>query len=226
MRFIPAFLGALLVTIGVFLFMQGLIAGRQRDGEQLVLRPPVEIIERQEEQQREETEEKIEQRERPEPVMEELRLAPLVAQPSVELEVPVLEMASGDLDIAAVGEQWSAPLGKGGGGFLDGQGVGAEGFVEVVPYTTRTPNVPELAWKNKISGWVLVAFNVMPDGNTRNVRVLDASPRGVFEEKVIAAVSDWKYSLRFRGKVEGDIVMTQKIEIDWKDFPMNIPNVD
>ena len=225
MRFIPAFLGALLVTIAVFLFMQGLIAGRQPAEEQLVLRPPVEIIERREEQA-EETEEEIEPQEQPEPAMEELQLAPLSPQPSIELEVPVLEMASGDLDIAAVGEQWSAPLGKGGGGFLDGQGIGAEGFVEVVPYTTRKPNVPELAWKNKVNGWVLVAFNVMPDGDTRNVRVLDASPRGVFEEKVIAAVSDWKYSVRFRGEVEGDIVMTQKIEVKWKDFPMNIPNVD
>ena len=98
--------------------------------------------------------------------------------------------------------------------------------MEVVPIGTRKPNVPELAWKNKINGWVLVAFNVTPDGRTRNVRVLDANPRGVFEEKVIAAIEDWLYSVRFSGERKGEVVLTQKVEVEWKDFHLNMPNVD
>ena len=27
----------------------------------------------------------------------------------------------------------------------------------------------------------------------------DANPRGVFEDKVVAAVSDWRYSVKFHG---------------------------
>lgn len=102
----------------------------------------------------------------------------------------------------------------------------ARGFVEVVPYNTRKPNVPEVAWQNKISGWVLVAFTITPDGRTRDVRVLDARPRGVFEEKVIAAVEDWQYSVSFRGRERSNLVLTQRVEVRWQDYPRNLPNVD
>jgi len=95
-----------------------------------------------------------------------------------------------------------------------------------VPFNTRRPNVPEVAWQNKINGWVLVAFSVTPDGKTRNIRVLDARPRGVFEEKVVAAVNDWNYRVSFSGKVTQDIVLTQKVEVQWQNFPQNLPNVD
>ncbi len=96
----------------------------------------------------------------------------------------------------------------------------------MVPYNTRKPNVPDVAWQNKISGWVLVAFSVTPSGSTRNVRVLDARPRGVFEEKVIAAVEDWQYSINFSGRNTADVVLTQRVDVRWQDYPKNLPNVD
>ena len=111
-------------------------------------------------------------------------------------------------------------MGVGGGG-QDGRG-----FVEVVPFNTRRPNVPDAAWQNKIDGWVLVAFSVTPQGRTRDVRVLDARPRGVFEEKVVAAVEDWTYRVNFYGEVTGKMVLTQKVEVQWKNYPQNLPNVD
>ena len=73
---------------------------------------------------------------------------------------------------------------------------------------------------------VVVAFTLTPDGRTRDVRVLDARPRGVFEEKVIAAVEDWQYSVRFRGGDRPNLVLTQRVEVRWKDYPNNLPNVD
>jgi TonB family protein len=158
--------------------------------------------------------------------MEPLQLSPLAPQPSVKLQIPALDLASGDLAIAAVGKPFSAPLGTGSPVIPGALGTDAQGFIEVVPYSTRKPNVPELAWTNKISGWVLVAFNVSPTGHTRNVRILDARPRGVFEETVISAVSDWRYTIRSAGPIGGEIVMTQKVDVDWQDFPLNIPNVD
>ena len=65
-----------------------------------------------------------------------------------------------------------------------------------------------------------------PGGDTRDVRVLDAKPRGVFEEKVIAAVEDWQYSVKFAGKSSANVVLTQRVDVRWQDFPNNIPNVD
>ena len=58
------------------------------------------------------------------------------------------------------------------------------------------------------------------------MRVLDAKPRGVFEEKVIAAVEDWTYRVNFHGKATGNVVLTQKVEVLWEKYPQNIPNVD
>ena len=146
-----------------------------------------------------------------------------VASPA--LDFPDFELGPGDIDIAASGSRWRAPSVSGDVEVAIG-GVDAQGFVEVVPFDTRRPNVPEVAWKNKIDGWVLVAFSVTPKGKTRDVRVLDASPRGVFEEKVIAAVEDWMYRISFSGNVQGDVVLTQKVEVQWKNFPQNLPNVD
>ncbi len=105
-------------------------------------------------------------------------------------------------------------------------GQDARGFVEVVPIDTRRPNVPEVAWQNKVDGWVLVAFSVTPQGRTRNIRVLDASPRGVFEEKVVSAVADWRYDVTFAGSVKSDVVVTQKVAVQWRNYAQNLPNVD
>lgn len=98
---------------------------------------------------------------------------------------------------------------------------GANGYREVVPNATRQPNIPEIAWKNKINGWVLVAFTVNAKGFVENVRVLDAQPRGVFEENVIASVKHWVYSPADFGGRKVKAQLTQKIELYYKDYPNN-----
>lgn len=63
-------------------------------------------------------------------------------------------------------------------------------------------------------------------GTTAGVRVLDANPRGVFEDKVVAAVSDWRYSVNFHGDLSRRVVLTQRVEVNWQNYPNNMPNVD
>jgi len=98
---------------------------------------------------------------------------------------------------------------------------GANGYKEVLPNATRQPNIPEYAWKNIINGWVLVAFTVNAKGFVENVRVLDAQPRGVFEENVIASVQHWVYSPADFGGKAVKAQLTQKIELFYKDYPNN-----
>ena len=223
LRVLPASLGALLVTLAVFLFMQGLIAAGQQEAIPLAVFENVEIL-RPEPAQEEATDPDQPRQESPQ---EQPLLASLAAPappsasaaPQPRAEAPALNLATGNISIAAVGDSWTAPLGQGG---VD---IGGGGM-EVVPYNTRKPNVPEVAWQNRISGWVLVAFTVTPDGHTRDVRVLDARPRGVFEEKVIAAVQDWQYTLSFRTREQSNLVLTQRVEVRWQDYPRNLPNVD
>jgi protein TonB len=231
MRFVFALLGGLLVTIAVFLFMQSLIRSRQQ---QDVLLPVYSVVEipRPEEPEQEEVEPEEQEPQEPvaEPVMAPLQIAAAAPEPALNLEIPALDLALGDIKIQSVGDRWSGPVGTGAGtgvvNLAGGGGEDAQGFIEVVPYDTRRPNVPDVAYQNKINGWVLVAFRVTGDGATRDVRVLDAYPRGVFEEKVVAAVSDWRYRVNFYGGATGSVVLTQKVDVRWENYPQNMPNVD
>ncbi len=224
MRFFAAFAGALVITIALFMFMQLLIENRQNANKTLPVFEPIEIVPQKQLVQQPET--PPVQQEQTEPRMEELQIPLPSPQPSVELELPALDLAVGDLGIRAAGDRWNTPLSAGAVNILEEGGVGAQGYVEIVPIGTRMPNVPELAWKNKINGWVLVAFNVHSNGRTHNIRVLDANPRGIFEEKVIAAVEDWIYSVQYFGDLKGDIVLTQKVEVEWQNYPNNVLDMD
>ena len=224
-RLVPALVGAVGLTLAIFLFMQTLIQRGQNEQVKLAVYERVEILRQKPEEQEPEEQQKTPEDLPQEPVMETLQLAPPSPQPTQSLEMPALEMGEPDLNIRPVGDNFSAPLGVGGVN-IPGGGEDAQGFVEVVPYNTRRPNVPEVAWQNKISGWVLVAFTVTPSGDTQSVRVLDANPRGVFEEKVISAVEDWQYSVSFSRKSASNVVLTQRVEVRWQDYPNNLPNVD
>jgi protein TonB len=228
MRYFPALLGALLITVAVFMFMQSLIQRGKEEGVQLAVYTNVQILHQKPEEQEPEQEDDATQEPAEEPTMEPLdvmAVTPPTPEPATDLEIPALDLGVGDIDIRASGKRWSAPLGAG-TVRVSGGGADAQGFIEVIPFNTRRPNVPEVAWQNKINGWVLVAFSVTPQGKTRNVRVLDANPRGVFEEKVIAAVEDWNYRVSFSSEARGDVILTQKIEVLWENFPQNLPNVD
>ena len=207
--------------------MQSLIDKGREQGVQLVVHTGVEIFHPEPQDEQPEPEDDRPDEPPDEPPMETLDLAtpsPPTPLPSSDLELPTLDLGVGDINIRAAGQSWSAPLEA--GGVPVAGGGDAQGYVEVVPFNTRRPNVPEAAWQNKVNGWVLVAFSVTPQGNTRNIRVLDANPRGVFEEKVIAAVEDWQYKLNFSGKARGEVILTQKVEVRWKNYTQNIPNVD
>jgi TonB family protein len=225
LRLLPAFIFALGFTLAIFLFMQGLIHRSEEGSITLPVYHRVEILRQQPEP--ETPKEQTQRDEAPvaEPLMDALELAPPAPQPTNELEMPALDLGLSDIAVRPVGSSFSAPLGAAGVN-IPGGGQDAQGFVEVVPYNTRRPNVPEVAWQNKISGWVLVAFTVTPRGETRTVRVLDANPRGVFEEKVVAAVQDWQYSVRFSRQTDANVVLTQRVEVRWQDYPNNLPNVD
>lgn len=229
MRFLPALLGALLITVAVFFFMQSLIQRNRDEVVQVPVFEQVQILREEPDQEDQETELEAPDEAPPEPSMAPLAVkdvTPPSPVPAADFELPALDISAGDINIPTGGKRWRAPIAADAIAAVGG-GSDGRGYIEVVPFNTRQPNVPDVAWQNKISGWVLVAFNVTSDGKTRNIRVLDAKPRGVFEEKVIAAVEDWTYRVSFSGKAgSGDIVLTQKIEVSWDNYPQNMPNVD
>lgn len=228
MRIVFAVLGGLFITVAVFLFMQSLIESRQQQNVLVPVFTQVDIVREEPEEEEPEPEEVEPEEPTEEPLMESLEIAPPTPEPAVDLEIDALDLALGDIKVQSVGDRWKGPVGRGTGAvnLAGGDGEGAQGFIEVIPFDTRRPNVPDAAYQNRISGWVLVAFKVAPDGTTRDVQVLDANPRGVFEEKVVAAVSDWKYRVNFYGGATGAVVLTQKVDVAWENYPQNMPNVD
>lgn len=207
---------ALLITLSIFAFMQRLINVDASKMESVDVAAVVELYKPPPPEPPEDEPEPEPEDSADEPSMEPVTAASPAAAQSLSMDMPATDTLSMGLDIGPVGEGWSAPVAASGG--LDGLGKDNSGYIEVVPYTTQQPRIPELAWKNKTSGWVLVVFNVDRRGATKNIRVLDANPRGIFEESVVKAVGSWRYSVSGIKNYRGDMVLTQRIELNWKDY--------
>ena len=55
------------------------------------------------------------------------------------------------------------------------------------------PPYPRDALDARQDGWVLVEFDLPPDGVPRNLRVFRASPPGIFDEAAVKAVRNFRY---------------------------------
>jgi protein TonB len=53
--------------------------------------------------------------------------------------------------------------------------------------------LPEYPPGGRGDGWVLVEFDISARGSVVNARVIDASPRGVFEKNALRAIERWRY---------------------------------
>lgn len=67
---------------------------------------------------------------------------------------------------------------------------------DLEPVATPGPTYPPEAFRARVEGWVEVEFTVTERGTTRDVEVVAAQPRGVFDAAAIAAVAEWKYRPR------------------------------
>lgn len=217
----------LLVSLLVFQFMMGLIVNNQSDVEENQTITQLQMVEPPPEPDELEPEpEQVPDEVAEEPEMDAMEVTAPAPVEAPEMEAPEMDLSSlSGLSLpegSSAASTWKAPLSLG----EDGFGKKGEGYVEVIPLSTRRPNIPEVAWKKKIDGWVLVAFTVMPSGKTKNVRILDSFPRGIFEEKSIQAVEDWIYDSSDIKRVKGEVVLTQKIELFWENYPQNNNHLD
>ncbi|CAI2490617.1 TonB family protein [Serratia liquefaciens] len=55
------------------------------------------------------------------------------------------------------------------------------------------PLYPVYAVDHTIEGYVKIQFDVGADGKVSELRILDAKPRGLFEDKAIIAMAQWRY---------------------------------
>jgi protein TonB len=103
----------------------------------------------------------------------------------------------------------------GGGPFLGTWSAGdpaAEG--DVIPIVRIDPQWPREALIEGKEGWVLVEFTITEDGSVKDVQVLEAEPRRLFNRNAIRAILKWKFKPRI---IDGAPVQRQATQrIDFK----------
>ncbi|MBM4385928.1 MAG: TonB family protein [Deltaproteobacteria bacterium] len=65
---------------------------------------------------------------------------------------------------------------------------------DIMPLVRINPDYPPRAQSRGIEGWVLVQFTITAAGTVRDAKVVDASPRGYFEEAALKAIARWRYN--------------------------------
>jgi protein TonB len=95
--------------------------------------------------------------------------------------------------------------GRGGGGLTLGQDR------EAIPYFRAPPEYPPAAQTKGVEGWVQVQFSISAAGTVKDAFVVDASPRGTFEDAALKAIARWRYQPKIDGGVAVERVGLQTI---------------
>ena len=67
---------------------------------------------------------------------------------------------------------------------------------DVVPLVRVQPIYPQIALRNGIEGYVIMAFDITREGRVKNMTVVEAQPQGIFESAATKALSQFRYKQR------------------------------
>lgn len=173
-----------LVTVGLFYFMQMLIAtGEGLDQTVTVVKvvdatmPEIEL-------------DVIEEIEKPEPIEELNEPPPETPDKQISLDDgPALNIVRNDVQLDA-----DLNLGNASISITDG---------EMLPLVNVTPEYPTRAASRGIQGWCQVRFTVDGNGNVveDTIEVVDAEPPGIFDRSSIRAAARFKFQPRVKDGV-------------------------
>ena len=76
---------------------------------------------------------------------------------------------------------------------VGGASIPADEFDRI---SARDPVYPAQALRNGTAGWVELEFTITETGTVRDVQVVGAQPRGVFERAATDALADWRFRPR------------------------------
>jgi protein TonB len=79
------------------------------------------------------------------------------------------------------------------------------------PIAQPLPKYPTVAETRGIEGRVVMSITIMPDGSVRDVRVVNAHPRGYFEDAAVRAVQRWRY--RPSGIIRTNVIVHMDFEL-------------
>ena len=103
-----------------------------------------------------------------------------------------------------------------GGPFMGGVGTGVSTTenAELIPLVRIAPRYPRKAAMAGTEGWVKLSFTVTKTGTVKDVEVVEANPRRVFDRAAKQAILKWKFKPKI---VDGEPVERQAVQvIDFK----------
>jgi len=81
---------------------------------------------------------------------------------------------------------------------------------DVIALLKVEPDYPRDAARGGIEGWVKLEFTVLEDGTVSDIKVLEASPKRVFDKAAKRAIMRWKFKPRV---VNGQPVKQQAVQV-------------
>lgn len=139
----------------------------------------------------------------PEPPQPEPEQPPMPSVSQPELSAPVVESAMPDLALPDVGLESSFQLDVDISQFKPGQpdGQGLSITDNPVPLSRVNPRYPRKALRRNLEGEVVLEFTVDASGNVleESIKVVRATPEGVFERNSIQALARWRFQPRQQG---------------------------
>ncbi len=139
---------------------------------------------------------------------------PLALPPSSS---QALAVPSPDVELSggAVGAAGFGGFAPGRAGLSAGRGERIRGSA-LVPLSTARPQIPRAAFEAGIEGFVEVVFFVTAEGRVTNIRIVDAQPKGVFEQAMIESIRNWIYP-----ESSGAREVQQRFEFKLEDYQYN-----
>ena len=207
LRYLSALLFGVLISFGLFFFMQSLIDSGEQQKNASTEGQIMDFI-----RIREDETLSIKDRQKPKkptPPKEPPPPPKLIVEKQVKPTMNRIKIEIPNIDLPSI---------AGGGPFL-GNWAGnplAEG--DVLPIVRIDPQWPREALIEGIEGYVVVEVTIGADGSVKDVRVLQSEPKRMFDRNVIRAVLKWKFKPRIINGVAVERKAIQMLEFTLNDL--------
>ena len=207
LRYLSALILGVLISLGLFFLMQSLIDSGEQNTNASSEGQIMEFI-----RIREDETLSIKDRrkpQKPKPPKEPPPPPKLIVEKQVKPTMNRIKIEIPNIDLPSI---------AGGGPFL-GNWAGnplAEG--DVLPIVRIEPQWPREALVEGIEGYVVVEVTIGADGSVKDVRVIQAEPKRMFDRNVIRAVLKWKFKPRIINGVAVERKAIQMLEFTLNDL--------
>jgi protein TonB len=205
-RWISALFLALLISVGLFWFMQWMVMNNDSGLQKTSNLRQVDFIRI----QKESTINKKQRRLKPKPQPEPPNKPKLAqSQPTKPLQSPAPQMDMPNIDIPMTSPRLSANLSQ---AMAVQKAMPSENpelgqpSSGLIPIVRSKPRYPLRAEARNIEGYVIVDFTVTPTGSVIDAKVREAKPEGIFDRSALNAIVKWK----FKPKIENGRAVAQR----------------